>query len=97
MDNQHRAIKTYRELSPEEIALINRVKDHEAATEALVKDVRAHLEKQLADAQAATAPGGAAEVARIAKAEPGRWASLARTDFQTAHMALVRAIAQPGS
>jgi hypothetical protein len=35
MDNQHRMIKGYRELSEEEIALMNVIKEHGAALERL--------------------------------------------------------------
>lgn len=35
------------------------------------------------------------EYSRFLKAEPARWAAIAKTDIQTGVMALVRAIAQP--
>ena len=94
MQNQHQMIKGYRDLSHDEIDLMNKVKAHEAATQALIGEVRSHLEAQQKDAQAANQIG---EQMRIAHAEPARWLSIARTDFQTGTMALVRAIAQPGT
>lgn len=44
MDNQHRAIKGYRELTVEEIDLMNKVKEHGAALGELVERLRAHPE-----------------------------------------------------
>ena len=40
MDNQHRQIKGYRELSAEEIALIHRIKEQGVALEGLVDYLR---------------------------------------------------------
>lgn len=101
MDNQHRLISGYRELNAEEIALVNTIKAHAAAGEALVEQVRAHLNAQLKGTVPADGDSAAfldlkkADVARMNAAEPGRWASIARTDMQTANMALVRAVTQP--
>ena len=99
-------IKGYRELTTEELELINVIKEHEASTAALMERVQMHLKRQhngaglrwsesgdleihLADAQA--------ETDRLDRAQPQRWASMARTDFQTAYMKLVRAVGQPES
>lgn len=41
MDNQHRQIKGYRELSQEEIDLMNRIKEKGAELGALVESLRA--------------------------------------------------------
>lgn len=41
MENQHRQIKGYRELSREEINLMNRIKEHGVVLGALVEDLRA--------------------------------------------------------
>ena len=41
MENQHRKIKGYRELSQEEIDLMNRIKEHGVQLGALVDDLRA--------------------------------------------------------
>lgn len=102
MENQHRHIKGYRVLSAHEIALMNRIKEHEAVTLLLVREVQSHV--------ANTAPSGipispdgvvdecaAQEYERFHNAEPGRWAAIAKTDFQTGFMALVRAVAQPAT
>lgn len=91
MDNQHKKIKGYRDLSQAEIDLMNRIKEHEVETMDLIRDVLHHLQDQ--DGQAGKKPPEEAE--RMRNAEPFRWASIARTDFQTGFMALVRAVAQP--
>lgn len=94
----------YRTLSQTEVDLMNRIKGHEAATLALVREVQKHCLKQFTDAGPSQTAGGillpqegvrTIERDRIANAEPGRWVSIARTDFQTGYMALVRAVAQP--
>lgn len=105
MENQHRKIAGYRELSQEEIDLMNRIKASGAELLALQKELAEHLNAsshQLAaavrDAMAtpgADAPAAAAEFERFNAAEPHRWANIGRTDIQTGIMALVRAVAQP--
>lgn len=40
MDNQHKRIKGYRDLTAEEIALMNEVKEHAAKTGALIDKLR---------------------------------------------------------
>lgn len=42
MENQHRHIKGYRELSPEEIALMNEIKDKGSELEALIDKLNYH-------------------------------------------------------
>ena len=87
-------IKGYRELTPEELHLINQIKVHEASTAALMERVQMHLSRQLV---AAMNQEDETERVRHDRAQPQRWASMARTDFQTAYMKLVRAVAQPES
>jgi hypothetical protein len=89
MDNQHRSIKGYRDLSQTEIDLMNAIKNHGEATEALIQEVREHL-----NAQRSHDPD---ELKRITNAEPARWLSIARTHLQEGTMALVRSVAQPSS
>lgn len=95
VDNQHRKISGYRELSAAEIDLMNRVKAKVGELLDLQKEVANMLvahSKDLADGNIAEPH---AELARIKEAEPMRWAAIAKTDIQTGGMALVRAIAQP--
>lgn len=96
------AIKGYRNLSPAEVALINRIKAHGEATETLLAEVREVLNDQTHAAYAAApgkgcTPEQAAEQARLNYATPRRWLAIAQTDLQTGAMALVRAVAQPGT
>lgn len=90
MENQHRKIAGYRELLQAEIDLMNRIKLHGEATKALIADVDEHLHLQ--DLAAAR---DLMEAERIQEAQPKRWLNIAKTDFQSGYMALVRAVAQP--
>lgn len=103
MENQHRKIKGYRELSQEEIDLMNRIKAK--GTELL--ELQAELVDMLklqevakinAMDQASTSDVEAeakAEFNRFQAAEPFRWSAIGKTELQTGIMALVRAVAQP--
>ena len=109
MENQHRKITGYRELSQEEIDLMNRIKAKGDELMALHKEIVELLGEQdkaphIAAADAANARGGAYFIAPSADpkvlarheyAEPRRWATIGKTDIQTGIMALVRAVAQP--
>lgn len=82
MENQHRKIVGYRELTKEDIDLMNRVKKATADMLQLREEVVEHVRKN-------TPPE------RAAIAEPMRWLAIAKTDIQTGAMALIRAVAQP--
>ena len=73
MKDQHTLIKGYRDLSQDEIDIMNAIKEMGASIEATVDSVAT-----LNDVDQ-------------------RWVAIARTDFQTALMALVRAVAKPES
>lgn len=92
MENQHRQIKGYRELSQEENDLMNRIKEKGAELLALQSELDAKLCQQYA---AVTVYGSADEQSRFSEAEPRRWAAIGKKDIQTGIMALVRAVAQP--
>jgi len=110
MDNQHRKIAGYRELSQAEIDLMNRIKAKGAEMLELQAELVTFLgaeqsAKKHAWAEASNAeqlegrdgdhtPEGT-EFDRFTSAEPMRWAAIGKTDIQTGVMALVRAIAQP--
>lgn len=94
MENQHRKITGYRELSQAEIDLMNRIKAHAEATKELAADVAVHLGNQSRNA-AAQSEHDERELTRIGEAAPSRWLAIARTDLQTGFMALTRAVAQP--
>lgn len=82
MDNQHRKISGYRELSQEEIDLMNEIKAEGIRLKELVDKVNTRQ-------AAITAEFGTPD------AESYRWAAIAKTDFQTGLMALTRAVAKP--
>jgi hypothetical protein len=88
MENQHRAITGYAELSETEIADLNEVKDLGNRFGELIQKLR---QRRLPTNQAQTLDG--ADV-KIESYEP-RWLSIGATDIQTGCMALVRAIARP--
>ena len=105
MENQHRKIKGYRELSQEEIDLMNRIKAKGKELLDLQAELAGRLNtdlevKQVAAKASKLAPEDEAspecvELRRFQAAEPMRWASIGKTDIQTGIMALVRAVAQP--
>ena len=104
MENQHRKITGYRELSQEEVDLMNRIKASGAELLALQAELLNKLSEDKINIYNAIdkAPyaekfaAANAELARFEQAEPLRWAAIGKTDIQTGIMALVRAVAQPG-
>lgn len=105
MENQHRKIKGYRELSQEEVDLMNRIKAKGKELLDLQAELAGRLNtdlevKQVAAKASKLAPEDEAspecvELRRFRAAEPQRWAAIGKTDIQTGIMALVRAVAQP--
>lgn len=91
MDNQHNLIKGYRDLSQEEIDLMNEVKAHAEDTRSLVSKVEQYLQKQ---DQRPIADGDAPH---STVTNPLRWLAEGRTDLQKGYMSVVRSIAQPHS
>ena len=81
MDNQHRQIKGYRELSQAEIDLMNEIKSKGADLGELVSKLR--------DNQAAMSVG------LLTGPEANRWISIGATHLQQGLMALTRAVAKP--
>lgn len=96
MENQHRKISGYRELSQGEIDLMNRIKSFGPQLERLVQDINNHIAGQSAEATGETlGDANVDECRRLSNAEPMRWSEIGRTDLQTGLMALTRAVAQP--
>src|SRR5690554_6276036 len=100
MDNQHRKIKGYRELSQGEIDLMNRIKAKGAELLELQAELvdELHRQEREKEEDASTSSDDSVwgqEYRRFQAAEPLRWASIGKTDIQTGIMALVRAVAQP--
>lgn len=90
MENQHRKIKGYRELSQAEIDLMNEVKETGVKLQELFQKINMQLERQynLADEE---------ERKRIVQAEPTKWLGWAKDTSQVVLMQTVRAIAQPST
>ena len=105
MENQHRKIRGYRELTAEEIDLMNRIKAKGAELLQLQAELAGRLStdhecKRYAAKNSKLTPEHEAsdecvELRRFERAEPHRWAAIGKTDIQTGIMALVRAVAQP--
>lgn len=109
MENQHRKISGYRELSQEEIDLMNRIKTKGAELLALQDELTSRLAadeeskraaalRSLCEGELNECTGKSSECdefRRFMATEPFRWASIGKTDIQTGIMALVRAVAQP--
>lgn len=105
MENQHNKITGYRDLTHQEIDLMNRIKkkgaemlELHALLVAQIKSRREALEFTVSDDSAYHGHIVAdcrAELEVFKLAEPERWAAIGKTDIQTGIMALVRAVAKP--
>ena len=91
MDNQHKKISGYHDLSQEEIDLMNEVKEHAEQTRHLVHKVEMVLINQARNA----VESSNTEPPHSIVTEPLRWVAEGRTDLQKGYMSLVRSIAQP--
>lgn len=85
MDNQHKKISGYRDLTQEEINLMNECKDLAAQCGALIDKLRT-FEPTRNEGQPQVAPGGSLDQ---------RWISIGATQLQQGWMAVIRGIAQP--
>ena len=100
MDNQHRVIKGYRDLSIEEIALMNEIKEEGVRLEALIAKTRDHINAQATACNAYGLPGSTGDIEeadRFIRATPMTWLERAKADLQVGVMELVRSVAQPSS
>lgn len=96
MENQHRKIKGYRELSQAEIDLMNEVKAQGVALKALIDKVRARVNEVYdAACQLPDADSRKEEYDRLLAANPHMWINTAEMEMQVALMKLTRAVAQP--
>lgn len=92
VDNQHKHIPGYRDLSSDEIDLINKIKmageEIKVLTDALIVSV----------VHETTAAAAAQNLQRqVDAAEAARWLMLGRDHLQQGFMALVRSVARPAS
>jgi hypothetical protein len=98
VDNQNRKIFGYRDLSQEEIELINRVKTLGLHMEGILADITRHIASQRTCANSDVVVNNDPKIFnRLENATPERFLSIARTDFQTGLMAATRAVGQPES
>lgn len=95
MENQHRKISGYRELSQVEIDLMNRIKAKGSELLSLHAELEAYLTLQKDAKGTMENKDETREFLRFQDAEPLRWAAIGKTDIQTGIMALVLAVAQP--
>lgn len=89
MDQQHKHIKGYRDLSAEEIALMNEAKALAEQCGAFIAKLR--LQGDSARPSTLEAKLGLPEPLLLDQ----RWISIGATDLQRGFMAVVRGIAQP--
>lgn len=94
MDNQHRSIKGYRELTQLEIDLMNEIKTKGQELEALSQKVFDHIQCQM---QSANELGLQEEITRLDEANPLIWFYDGASSLQKGLMFLTRSVAQPTS
>ena len=94
MDNQHKKIKGYRDLSQEEIDLMNRIKAKGEEVGELINELETLRNSiTFSGVPIKRSDGLTAKQA----SESGRCRSLAKTNLQTGFMWFVRAVALPDS
>ena len=100
MENQHRHVDGYRELTPAELALMNEVKAKGRELEALFGKLSA-LTPRLRDNALLNGSAAYQTAEGLALEAPGavwvdaRWLAIGRTELQQGLMAWTRAIARP--
>lgn len=90
-------ITGYRQLSTEEVALMNEAKALGTQFEDLIARLRRYHQVQWDEAVTRQLADNSVELHRLRDAEPERWLAMGRTDIQTGVMKIVRSIAQPAS
>lgn len=95
MENQHRKISGYRELSQDEIDLMNEIKALGPQIETVIKKVQEHHLNQRKRISKLSGQDLIDEVGRLEAATPERFLAMAKTDIQVGLMELTRSVAQP--
>lgn len=90
MDNQHRKISGYRELTQAEIDLMNKIKALGPVIEEVCNEIALHINNQHLSTDI-----GSVQADRLEVADPGKWLRLGRDGMQSNLMMLTRAVAQP--
>lgn len=97
MENQHKKIKGYRDLSQQEIDLMNRIKEHAENTALLIEEV-SNLRKNARNHDMYGVPLERTDnLTTDQYSESMRCLALAKTNLQTGQMWFVRAVALPDS
>lgn len=86
MDNQHKKIKGYRDLSQEEIDLMNEIKEKGVELEALTKKLREYNNDNLRGVDIEDS---------FIFVESFRWVDIGQDHLQQGLMALTRSVAKP--
>ena len=89
MENQHQKIKGYRDLSQEEIDLMNRIKEHAEKTALLIEELKVFRTGSMGSILP--------DINQTQYNESMRCLALAKTYLQTGQMWFVRAVALPDS
>lgn len=92
MKDQHKKIKGYRDLSKEEIDLMNRIKAHAEKTAELLSEV-----EQLRAEESQWLTAGCSKLSPQQLDESDRCLRVAKESLQTGQMWFVRAVALPES
>lgn len=96
MDNQHRKISGYHELTQAEIDLMNEVKALGPQIESVIDKLQRHVNAQhVAAMNAMQNDGKTGDQDHLDNASPRRWVAIGQTNLQQGLMALTRAVAQP--
>tara|TARA_R110002124_G_scaffold163667_1_gene331028 strand:- start:451 stop:735 length:285 start_codon:yes stop_codon:yes gene_type:complete len=93
MDNQHKKIKGYRDLSQQEIDLMNRIKAHGEKTKELIKELRTLRGHEYQD----YCQNHGTDLSPAQMHESVRCLDVAQEKLQTGQMWFVRAVALPDS
>lgn len=93
LKDQHTKIKGYRDLSQEEIDLMNLIKDTANLVETALYQIQQHIIEQ--NKRAFSITNNEDEQQRIFQAEAYEWYVDAKKELQTGFMKLVRSVAQP--
>ncbi len=96
MENQHKHIIGYRDLSKRDVDGMNLLKEAGRAMLHVIECMEGEIKAQRKACHAIEDEGlRSAEQNRMDAAQPERWLALARTHQQMATMFMVRALAQP--
>ena len=97
MKDQHTKIKGYRDLTQEEIDLMNEIKAFGPQLQELIHKIDEHVAHQYETAaiKAYGINNDNREIIRLDGAEPEQWVEQGKRKIQEGLMALTRAVAQP--